>query len=129
MFENLEVFRMSNAMATHAGTRQAAVAQNIANAATPGYRARDVLPFKDIYQPADSAIRSRATRPGHLNAGQSAGFAEIQMRDSGASSPNENNVSLELEMLEAIEVKREHERAVSIYKSALNVLRSSLGKG
>ncbi|MEP2029498.1 MAG: FlgB family protein [Paracoccaceae bacterium] len=129
MFENLEVFRMSNAMASHAGIRQAAVAQNIANADTPGYRARDVLLFQDIYEPADSAIRLRATRPGHLNAGQTAGFATIQFRENGASSPNENNVSLELEMLEAIEVKRQHERAVSIYKSALNVLRSSLGRG
>lgn len=129
MFENLEVFRMSNAMATHAGTRQAAVAQNIANADTPGYHARDVQPFQDVYEPAGSATQLRATRPGHLNAAQSAGYAEIQLRDSGPSSPNENNVSLELEMLQAIEVKRQHERAVSIYKSALSVLRSSLGRG
>ena len=128
MFENLEVFRMSNAMATHAGTKQAAVSQNIANADTPGYRARGVLPFRDVYEPASSAVQLRATRPGHLNAAQSPGHAEIQIRDGGPSTPNGNNVSLELEMFQAIEVKRQHERAVSIYKSALNVLRSSLGR-
>ncbi len=92
MFENLEVFRMSNAMATHAGTRQAAVAQNIANADTPGYRARDVLSFQEVYEPAGLATQLRATRPGHLNAAHSAGQAEIRLRDGGPSSPNENNV-------------------------------------
>lgn len=129
MFKNLEVFRMSHAMAVHAGTHQAAVAQNIANADTPGYQAREVASFRDVYQPAgNSASNLRATRVGHLGGQQPHGPFEIQLRQSGPSSPNNNNVSLEMEMVAAVNVKRQHDRAITIYKSALNVLRTSLGR-
>ena len=50
MFEKLEIFRMAHAMSVHAGARQSVVAQNIANADTPGYAARDVRPFKEILE-------------------------------------------------------------------------------
>ena len=41
MFEGLEIFQLAGGVARHAASRQAVVAQNIANADTPGYRARD----------------------------------------------------------------------------------------
>ena len=47
MFQSLDILRMAQAYATHAATRQQAIAQNVANADTPGYRARDAIPFSD----------------------------------------------------------------------------------
>ena len=37
-------------------------------------------------------------------------------------------VSIEEEMLKAVEVTRQHDRALAIYKSSLSILRSSLGR-
>lgn len=48
MLENINLFRMAASMAAHAGSRQAVIAQNIANADTPGYKARDVTAFADL---------------------------------------------------------------------------------
>ena len=48
MFQKLEVFRMSAAMAEHAGQRQAIAAQNMANVDTPGYQARRLASFSDL---------------------------------------------------------------------------------
>ena len=129
MFENLEIFRMSHAMATHAGNRQALVAQNMANADTPGYAARDLAPFQQVYRSDDAPHLPRATRPGHLF-GQGPTAAFEPRLDSGAQSdPNGNSVSIETEMLRAVDVKRQHDRAIAIYRSSLTVLRTALGRG
>lgn len=127
MFEKLEIFQMAQAMASHASLRQNAINQNIANADTPGYRARDVDTFAASYQ-AETATPLRATRAGHLNAGHSM-RAELQERaDPDEMSPDGNTVSLEDEMVRSVEVKRQHDLALGIYKSALNVMRTSLGR-
>ncbi|MEO3413231.1 FlgB family protein [Roseovarius sp. CAU 1744] len=128
MFEKLEIFRMAHAMATHAGARQSVVAQNMANADTPGYAARDVRPFKDIVESGDAGFAPRATRPGHLNRTTAPFDIEISERRDAEADPNGNSVSLESEMMTAVEVKRQHDRALAIYKSSLTVLRSAIGR-
>ncbi|WP_127113138.1 FlgB family protein [Shimia sediminis] len=129
MFQDLDVFKVSHAMATHAANRQAIVARNIANADTPGYAARDLPSFQEQFSKAraTSDTSMRATRQGHL--ATSAG-EQVELRTNGAAlgAPNGNSVSLEEEMLKAVDIKRQHDRALTIYKSALGVLRTSLGR-
>ena len=47
MFEKLEITRMAQALAAQSGSRMAVIAQNVANADTPGYKAKDVPAFAD----------------------------------------------------------------------------------
>ncbi|SEG14815.1 flagellar basal-body rod protein FlgB [Jhaorihella thermophila] len=128
MFENLDVFRLASAMARHAAARQAVIAQNMANSDTPGFKARDIASFSAIIDDG-GAMDMRATRPTHLNAreGSDAHFRTF-VTDEGAD-PNGNTVSIEQEMLKAIEAKRSHGRALAIYKSSLNILRTAIGRG
>ncbi|ADE87244.1 FlgB family protein [Rhodobacter capsulatus] len=128
MFEKLEVFQMSQAMARHAALREGVVATNVANADTPGYRAKDVVSFADSYR-TEHAQPMRATRPGHLGANGSYTVSVIEDPAPDSSSPDGNGVSIEDEMVKAVDVKRQHDRALAIYKSSLNVLRASLGRG
>lgn len=128
MFKNLTVFRMAYGMATHAGVRQAAVARNIANADTPGYRPRDVVPYAETLKETPGADTQKATRAGHLNGQLRDAPPEVSQRDIAYSDPNGNAVSLEQEILKAVEVKRQHDRATAIYKSSLTILRASLGR-
>lgn len=128
MFQNLEVFQMSHAMAKHAGQRQAVIAQNVANADTPGYAEQDIASFRDTYGGNHDAAVQRATRSTHLNGLQS-GAALPTFDVRSPASPNENSVSVETEMLKATEVDRQHSRALAIYKSSLGILRSTLGRG
>ena len=130
MFEKLEIFRMAQAMARHAGTRQAVVAQNIANADTPGYAARDVAPFTEIMKQDGTGPGGalRATRPGHLDRSETASAAVVIERRGAQTDPNGNSVSLETEMLYAVDVKRQHDRAIAIYKSSLSILRAAIGR-
>ncbi|MFT5796719.1 MAG: flagellar basal-body rod protein FlgB [Candidatus Azotimanducaceae bacterium] len=126
MFENLDIFKISSAMARHAGTRQALISQNVANADTPGYLARDLPTFESSYE-MSGGMSFRATRSGHLSGSElienGASFVE-----RNEASPDGNTVSIEQQMLKATETIRQHDRALAIYKSALGVLRSSLGR-
>ena len=131
MFEKLEVFRMSHAMAVHAGHKQAVTAQNVANSDTPDYQARDVIAFSDAYRldPANGGWGSqKATRQTHLNGAAAGQTPDPIIDEQGIGSPNGNTVSLENEMLKSLDAKRQHDRALAIYKSSLGILRATLSR-
>ncbi|WP_146347504.1 FlgB family protein [Falsiphaeobacter marinintestinus] len=124
MFQDLNVFQLAHAMASHAGKRQSVVSQNIANADTPGYHARDIVPFAEAMS---KEHRDGVSQPPGMGGDNAYQWPEFTSRLT--TDPNENSVSIEEEMLKAVEVARQHERALSIYRSALSVLRTSLGRG
>jgi flagellar basal-body rod protein FlgB len=125
MFEKLKLTAMAQALAAHAGARTGIVAQNMAQADTPGYRARDLSPFAEVW--ADAAPL-RATRPGHLTGGARPAAAEV-VQDVRFGAPNGNTVSLEAEMVKAAEARQAHDMALAIYRGTSDVVRSALGRG
>jgi flagellar basal-body rod protein FlgB len=127
MFEKLHIFRLSSAMAAHAGQRQAVVAQNVANADTPGFVARDIPSFATLYRDgAEDGLR--ATRAGHLHGGGGGAIQPARIVEAGSDgAPNGNRVSIEAEMLKSTDALRQHDRALAIYRSALGILRSAAG--
>jgi flagellar basal-body rod protein FlgB len=127
MFEKPEVMGMSAAMAANAATRLSAIAENVANADTPGYRAKDAVDFAATYR-ADSGFQLAATRPGHISASPAVTLTATSQRAGGHLSPNGNNVSLEDEMMRAATVRQDHDTALAIYKKSLDILRVSLGR-
>ena len=120
MYENLALLRTADQMARHAGARQALVARNMANSDTPGYRASTIAPFAEAYEGRDRAMR--ATRAGHLGFGTDVPAPVEEV--GGEASPNGNTVSLEMEMIQAASVEREHTRALAVYRHTLTVLRT-----
>lgn len=126
MFTELNVFKIAYSMASHAGTRQALVSQNIANANTPNYHAKDIRPFKEVYARRGALSGDMvSTRASHLN-GQGNGMDWAITSDDTGADPNGNSVSLEEEILKGVEVRRQHNRAISVYKSTMNILRTSI---
>lgn len=131
MFGKLEVFKMSHAMAVHAGQKQAVTAQNVANSDTPEYKARDVVPFSTTYEDAKGSAAwasQKSTRSTHLNGSAAGELPEPVMDKSGEGAPNGNTVSLETEMLKSLDAKRQHDRALAIYKSSMGILRTSFSR-
>ncbi len=125
MFQNLDVFRTAMALAQHSGKQQALSAQNIANADTPHYRAVGLPDFDQTVR--DGMMDQRATRESHLNGQQDGTLPEARERPDTVD-PNGNSVSIETEMVSAVDAARAHNRALSIYRSNLNILRASLGR-
>ena len=127
MFQNLEIMRLAQGMAGHAAARQGVIARNIANADTPEYRARDIASFAETFRgETDGAMR--ATRAGHIGGAGEMSRALTPVDAGGPSAPNGNTVSLEGEMVKSVEVKKEHDLALAVYRSSLDVLRTSIGR-
>ena len=108
MFEKLELTRMAQALAAHAGARMGLLAQNVANADTPGYKARDLPDFAQVFASAAGAE---------------------PLLTKGAADPNGNSVSLEDQMVRMADVRQSHEMAMAIYRSTSGIVRAALGRG
>ncbi|WP_122074655.1 FlgB family protein [Pseudophaeobacter sp. EL27] len=128
MFTELNVFKIAYSMASHAGKRQALVSENIANADTPGYHAKDIKPFKEVYAAGARPGDMVASRGSHLNGIHGSNMDWAVTTSADGTDPNDNSVSIETEILNGVEVKRQHDRALAIYKTSMNILRTSLGR-
>lgn len=127
MFEKLELTRMAQTMAAQAGTRLGVIAQNVANADTPGYKAADLPSFAETYVQQDTGMR--ATRAGHFSGADAHAMpAPVIHRSSGAGAPNGNTVSIEQEMVKAASARQDHDMALAIYRNTSAILRASLGR-
>lgn len=125
MFEKLELTRIAQALAAQSGARMAVIAQNVANADTPGYKAKDIPVFAEVYE--EAGLEMRSTRPGHVSA-PSGSAAPIPDVVRGHESPNGNSVSLEAEMVKSVEARQNHDMALAIYRATSDVIRASLGR-
>ena len=108
--------------ARHAANRQAVTAQNVVNADTPGYRPFDLTPFE---HEAD-AFAPRATRAGHFAGADARPWRTVSV--DGPLDPNGNGVDLETEILRGTDAQRAHDRALTVYQNALELMRSGLGR-
>jgi flagellar basal-body rod protein FlgB len=125
MFEKLELTRMAQALASHAGAQMGVIARNVAHADTPGYKAQGLPPFAEVFSEGGAAMRT--TRPGHLAA--SAGMTVLRTEAApGREAPNGNTVSLEGEMVKSVEARQSHEMALAVYRATSDVIRASLGR-
>lgn len=126
MFEKLDLTRMAQSLAAHAGTRLGVIARNVANADTPGFKAMDVKDFASVFDGSDP-FPLQATRPGHLT--DSTKDASVGLIHSGSGmAPNGNDVSLDMQMMKAVEARQSHEMALAVYRSTSGIIRVSLGR-
>jgi flagellar basal-body rod protein FlgB len=125
MFEKLELTRMAQSLAAFSGARIAVIAENVANADTPGYKAKDMPAFSEVFSAAGDDMRT--TRPGHLTAAGPSAFPSPDVK-RGHEAPNGNSVSLEAEMVKSVEARQSHEMALAIYRATSDVIRASLGR-
>ncbi|MDJ0637836.1 MAG: FlgB family protein [Paracoccaceae bacterium] len=122
------LMKMAQSLARHAGARQAQIAKNIANADVPGYRARDLVDFAETFRRSDKSADIRTTRAGHMTADVARGrFGTFDI--GGQAAPNGNTVSDEQEMARSTDAKSSHDLALTVYKSSLDILKTSIGRG
>lgn len=105
--------------------RQALVAENIANANTPGYRTKEVRAFASVLE--QTSLGMARTGPRHLAAGEPSGMAFRALEPAtGASSHSGNNVSLEAELLKAGEGRQQFALGANIAKTFQRLYLASL---
>ena len=109
--------------------RQSVLAQNVANADTPGYQPLDLKPldFAELARAASGGVRLAATRAGHIAAGASEGKIGEAVRHKGLeTSPSGNAVVLEEEMMKVGQTRMDYDLAVSLYRKNVALIRAAL---
>ena len=111
--------------------RQDVLSQNVANADTPGYVARDLKPqdFSSLLSGETrngSALLSTDPRHITMKPGSSSRFEDTEAAD-GVPNPNGNAVSLEREMIKVSETQAEFQAAANLYAKAMTLMKTAIG--
>jgi len=118
------------------GARQRVIAQNVANADTPGYQARDLAPESFARHVAAQSGSSASagvavTAAGHLGGTlePNRGQALSTRADDFETTPSGNAVVLEEEMARLAETKMDYDTITGIYRKQVSMLKTALGRG
>ena len=95
---------------------RAVIAGNVANANTPGYRARTLTPFEAHVAAAGQASGLAVTNVRHLLPAESSPVGEAVAQVSEGSVHSGNNVNLDAELMNAGELSRSHALTTGIVR-------------
>ena len=115
-------------------TRQSLLAENVANAETPGYRGRDLAAIRFRRSPQGQLDRARsrrsATDPRHFVA-QSRERRRASARGDAHTfeiTPEGNGVTLEDEMMKVTANQMDYQAITTLYTRSLKLIRTALGR-
>lgn len=122
------LFNLASRQLKHLAARQAVISGNIANVNTPGYRAQDVTPFREVLDKTTLAMAS--TNPGHLGIGASADrVGKSRNAEAWEVVHSGNSVSVEEQLLKAGEVARDQSLNTGVVKSFNRMFAASVKGG
>ncbi|HEX7008189.1 MAG TPA: flagellar basal body protein [Alphaproteobacteria bacterium] len=144
-FSKINLFKALTRKMAWLGERQEVLAQNVANANTPGFKAKDIKPadFRDILgqtvagaggAPAAQAGRPlvlAVTDPGHVtgtrSGPQTAAVFETHDRDAPGRLSG-NDVVLERELAKVGQTAMDYELTTNLYRRHVAMFRLALGR-
>jgi flagellar basal-body rod protein FlgB len=108
-------------------SRQKLLAENVANANTPGFKPKDLVPMAPAQASAAAAVPLTQTSALHLAASGGTDPASTRSPKGFETTPTGNAVSLEDEMMKVAENQSEYQLAASLYQKSLAMLRTAAG--
>ncbi|MCH8685115.1 flagellar basal body protein [Pedomonas mirosovicensis] len=137
---SIAIFQAMTGKMRELQAKQEVIAQNIANADTPGYEARVLVEkdFSDILANVSNTSGTPKIAKPHINvpAAMSAlgSSAAVQnnteaSRDVFEVKPNGNTVVLEDQLLSLANVQMEYTALTNLYRKQAGLLKTAIGKG
>jgi flagellar basal-body rod protein FlgB len=112
--------------------RQGLLAENVANAETPGYKGRDLAAFgfaEHMRNLSTNMIATAVTAPGHMTVmGTDADGFGARAISNFEATPSGNAVTLEDEMMKVASNQMDYQMVTSLYTRSMRLLRVALGK-
>ena len=118
------LFDLADARLAWIDRRQQVLAQNIANADTPGYKPRDVASFGDLLQ---SRLIPTRTDPADL-AGPRDGLAALDKSETADVAVDGNAVSVTDQLAKVADTSGTQELVENIYKKYIGFFMTALDK-
>jgi flagellar basal-body rod protein FlgB len=126
---DVPLFALADRRLAWVDARQALLAQNVANADTPGFHARDLKPFAASLQQAALGFGGAAlarTDPGHLGGTLPGGPARASM--IGEQAPDGNAVALDKELVKVADTDAAQELVTTLTKKYYGLVRNAIGR-
>lgn len=128
---DMSLFRMARQQMNWLGDRQTVLAQNIANADTPHYRAKDLKAISFQRELRDiQPVKMQATSGTHLQGTivkPDFRVEELRAREVYETNPNDNGVALEEQMMKVSDTQMKYQLASNIYHKNMMMMRNALG--
>lgn len=119
---SMSFFQLASQRMHWLGANQKVVAENIANADTPGFKARDVSPFSEMVDGARSG-GIKTTHSGHIGGSSNSGGVRVVADETAwERSIDGNSVVLEQQTLKASEISESYQMASQLYAKGYQVL-------
>ena len=127
---DLPIFSMLRTRMNWHQERQRLLAENVSNADTPNYRARDLAPldFGRQVQEPNGQLTLALTSPAHIAGGSDAGRFAARAQNKYDVRPAGNGVSLEDEMMKVAANQMDYQAAVSLYSRSMGLIKTALGR-
>ena len=130
--QKVPVFKMMTAKMRWLEHRQRVLAQNIANADTPGYAPKDLKALDFRCSAANSSFRLQLaqTSESHLTGGirKSELGDEKKSGDVYETAPSRNGVVLEEQLIKVADTVGAHQLMTNLYRKQLGMFRIALGR-
>ncbi|MCJ9429026.1 flagellar basal body rod protein FlgB [Kordiimonas marina] len=139
-FNNIPIMAALRQRMRWLNQNQTVLSENVANADTPGYKAKE-LSKQDFSGLVDnlsgssskgsvSHVALRVTEPGHMSLnGGMAGDSHVIQSKIEDESPTGNTVVLEEQMMKVADNQMKYGVAVNLYKKNMGLLKIALGRG
>lgn len=138
MLSGIDLFQVAGDRMRYLTERQTLIARNIANADTPGYKAKDLLPFTPVTGTSEAVSAGRATlvlaqtNPSHLQVEPDVATSELAVAanaDYGGEKPDGNTVSVEDQMIKSADVSNAFAMASAIYAKSISIMKIGVDYG
>ncbi|MBX6320972.1 MAG: flagellar basal body rod protein FlgB [Rhodospirillaceae bacterium] len=127
----LPLFRLLSARMAWLSQRQEVLAQNVANADTPGFKPSDLAPmdFRGALRTVSAIVPVR-TNPMHIGVSLRAQgpFAVVPDRRA-QESPDGNAVDLEEQMVKMAQTQADYQLVTNLYRKQVGLIKAALGHG
>ena len=129
---NMPVFSaLTDKMRWHQN-RQGLLAENVANAETPGFRGRDLAQYDFADRNSGfsrASVTTTATQPTHFSVSSSEGSAFGAQRMANFEiTPEGNGITLEDEMMKVTTNMMDYQAATTLYQRSIKILRTAMGR-
>lgn len=112
--------------------RQGVISQNVANADTAGYGARDLVSFNDALKGVGvHPVEIAQTNAAHISsAGRRIGgnYGDDRKAVSYETLPSGNSVVLEEQMMKVAQISNDYALVSNLYRDASSMIKMALGK-
>lgn len=123
--DDIPIFSMLRGRLTWLNERQRVVAENVANADTPGFTARDLAEPADFARALERAggLQMARTAPGHIAPQTRVARFETRAAPDSETTLDGNSVVVEEQMLKMAESRMAYDAAIGFYQKSLAMLR------